>query len=41
VRNLVEAITKELPRMRELIESGKITLRDFEFMKFNGCEIIP
>ena len=41
VRNLVEAITEELPRIRQIIESGKMTLRDFEFMKFNGCEIIP
>jgi len=41
VRNLVEAITEELPRIRRIIESGKMTLRDFEFMKFNGCEIIP
>jgi len=41
VRNLVKAITRELPRIRELVQGGKIGLRDFEFMKYNGCEIIP
>jgi len=41
VRNLVEAIAKELPRIRELIENGRISIKDFEFMKYNGCEIIP
>jgi len=41
VRNLIETISKELLRIRQIIERGELTLRDFEFMKFNGCEIIP
>ena len=41
VRNLINAIVKELPRIRKLIEGGKISLKNFEFMKYNGCEIIP
>jgi radical SAM protein with 4Fe4S-binding SPASM domain len=41
VRNLVGAIAEQLPRIREMIEDGTISLRDFEFTKFNGCEIIP
>ena len=41
VRNLVDAVAKELPRIRKLIENGSISLKDFEFMKYNGCEIIP
>jgi putative peptide-modifying radical SAM enzyme len=41
VRNLVDSIAKEMPRIRKLIENGKISLKDFEFMKYNGCEIIP
>ena len=41
VRNLIHAIAKELPRIRKLIESGKISRKNFEFMKYNGCEIIP
>jgi putative peptide-modifying radical SAM enzyme len=41
VRNLIDAIAKELPRIREFIENGKISLKDFEIMKYNGCEIIP
>ncbi len=41
VKNLIDTIKGEIPRIRRLIESGKISLRDFEFMKYNGCEIIP
>ena len=41
VRNLINAIVKELPRIRKLTESGKISLKNFEFTKYNGCEIIP
>jgi uncharacterized protein len=41
VRGLVNAVTKELPRIKDLIKDGKISLDDFKFMKYNGCEIIP
>jgi putative peptide-modifying radical SAM enzyme len=41
VRNLIDAVAKEVPRIGELIEDGRISLNDFEFMKYNGCEIIP
>lgn len=41
VRNLVEAVAKEIPRIRKLIEKGEISLKDFEYSKYNGCEIIP
>jgi putative peptide-modifying radical SAM enzyme len=41
VRNLIDAVAKELPRMRLLIKNGKIGLKDFDFLKYNGCEIIP
>jgi uncharacterized protein len=41
VRGLVSAVTGELPRMKNLIDAGKVSLSDFEFMKYNGCEIIP
>jgi putative peptide-modifying radical SAM enzyme len=41
VRNLVDAVAKEAPRIRKLMENGRISLKDFEFMKYNGCEIIP
>jgi radical SAM protein with 4Fe4S-binding SPASM domain len=41
VRNLIEATASQMPRIKELIECGKISLADFEFMKYNGCEIIP
>ncbi|MEM3459242.1 MAG: TIGR04084 family radical SAM/SPASM domain-containing protein [Candidatus Bathyarchaeia archaeon] len=41
VKNLVDAITDEMPRIKGLIENGSVSLKDFEFMKYNGCEIIP
>jgi hypothetical protein len=37
----VDAVVREVPRIRKLVESGRISLKDFEFMKYNGCEIIP
>jgi putative peptide-modifying radical SAM enzyme len=41
VRNLVNAIVEELPRIKKLIEEGKIDTKDLGFLKYNGCEIIP
>ncbi len=41
VRGLIEAVNKKLPRINELIMEEKVRLSDFEFMKYNGCEIIP
>jgi uncharacterized protein len=41
VRVLLDAMKGEMPRIKELISSGRIRRSDFEFMKYNGCEIIP
>jgi putative peptide-modifying radical SAM enzyme len=41
VKNLIKAVEDELPRIRKLVEKGNISLEDFEYMKYNGCEIIP
>jgi putative peptide-modifying radical SAM enzyme len=41
VKGLVKAVKTELPRINELINNGKVRLSDFNFMKYNGCEIIP
>jgi len=41
VQNLVETIADEQPRIRKYVEMGKISVKDFEFLKYNGCEIIP
>lgn len=41
VRNLIDSVKAELPRIKELIDEGTINQKDFEFMKYNGCEIIP
>jgi hypothetical protein len=41
VRNLIEAISAEMPKIQRLIREKKVRLEDFKFMKYNGCEIIP
>ncbi len=41
VAELVEAVKTEFPRIQRLISERKISLKDFDFMKYNGCEIIP
>jgi len=41
VKSLVKAVERELPRIRQLIKDGKVSLSDFEYVKYNGCEIIP
>jgi uncharacterized protein len=41
VAELVNAVKAEFPRIQRLIENGKVSLKDFDFIKYNGCEIIP
>lgn len=41
VQNLHDALSGALPRVQELIKTGRICLADFAHEKFNGCEIIP
>jgi uncharacterized protein len=41
VQQLIETVTNEIRRIKQLIEKGKITLQDFDYLKYNGCEIIP
>ncbi|MEM1563913.1 MAG: TIGR04084 family radical SAM/SPASM domain-containing protein [Candidatus Bathyarchaeia archaeon] len=41
VENMIDAIMGELPRIRKLIKVGRIRVRDFNFLKYVGCEIIP
>ncbi len=41
VRQLVKSVEFVLPRIRQLMKDGKISLKDFEYVKYNGCEIIP
>jgi putative peptide-modifying radical SAM enzyme len=41
VKNLTESLKAVLPRVKRLINDGKISLSAFEYMKYNSCEIIP
>ena len=41
VKELVREVKRELPRIKDLIEKGKVNVSDFDFVKYNGCEIIP
>ena len=41
VKNLVESLRLSLPRVKTLINHEKISLSDFDHLKYNSCEIIP
>lgn len=41
VKSLIKSVETKLPQIRQLICEGKIAPRDFEYLKYNGCEIIP
>jgi putative peptide-modifying radical SAM enzyme len=41
VRDLAKAVSEQVPRIWKLIDKGRISLSDFEYMRYNGCEIIP
>ena len=41
VAELVEAVKAEVPRIQRLLKNKKLNLKDFDFIKYNGCEIIP
>jgi putative peptide-modifying radical SAM enzyme len=41
VQNLIDAVSEQMPRITKLVEDRRIRLRDFEYIKYNGCEIIP
>jgi len=41
VKSMVGALYEALPDVRLLIEEGRIKLKDFEYTKYNSCEIIP
>jgi len=41
VKNLIDSLKLGLPKVKKLISEGKISLKDFEHMKYNSCEVIP
>jgi uncharacterized protein len=41
VNNLVGAVSQQMPEIQKLINEGTVSFKDFEFIRFNGCEIIP
>jgi len=41
VRNMISALHDVLSEVRKLIIDGKIGLSDFQYEKYDGCEIIP
>ncbi len=41
VRNLIGTVRERLPAIRRVIGDGKMSIDDFDFVKYNGCEIIP
>ncbi|MGE5556259.1 MAG: TIGR04084 family radical SAM/SPASM domain-containing protein [Methanocella sp.] len=41
VEKLVESVQNQTPRINQLIQSGRLRLGDFDYLKYNGAEIIP
>jgi uncharacterized protein len=41
VKGLIKSVEGQLTRIRKLISNGTISLADFDYTKYNGCEIIP
>jgi putative peptide-modifying radical SAM enzyme len=41
VSQLIKAVESEIPRIQLIIKSGKVKLDDFDYLKYNGAEIIP
>ena len=41
VEQLIETVKSELPRIQQLIKNKQIKLEDFDYLKYNGAEIIP
>ncbi|HEX9261646.1 MAG TPA: radical SAM/SPASM domain-containing protein, partial [Candidatus Bathyarchaeia archaeon] len=41
VRGLIRGVEDQIPRVRQLIDEGIVSQCDFEFLEYNGCEIIP
>ena len=40
-KELIKAVKNEIPRIKVIIDSKKISFQNFEFIRYNGCEIIP
>jgi radical SAM protein with 4Fe4S-binding SPASM domain len=41
VTNLVESVRRQMPRIEKLILEKRVKVADFDYIKYNGCEIIP
>jgi putative peptide-modifying radical SAM enzyme len=41
VKNMVDALREALAEVRRLIDEGRIRPEDFQYPKYNSCEIIP
>ena len=41
VKSLIRSVEGQLPRIRKLVKNGTVSLAEFDYFKYNGCEIIP
>lgn len=41
VKNLIESLKLSIPQVKRLIGEEKIKLSDFDYLKYDSCEIIP
>ncbi|MCW4003180.1 MAG: TIGR04084 family radical SAM/SPASM domain-containing protein [Candidatus Bathyarchaeota archaeon] len=41
VEQLIVAVRAKIPKIQQLIKNGKLNIKNFDYLKYNGCEIIP
>jgi uncharacterized protein len=41
VEQLIETVQEEMPRIQQLLKNKQIKIANFDYLKYNGCEIIP
>lgn len=41
IEHLIGELQKKKPEIQDIIDKGKISINDFEYKKYDGCEIIP
>lgn len=41
IRNMIDALLEVMPEVKLLVDEGRIRPADFEYTKYNSCEIIP
>lgn len=41
VKNMIDKLIEVKPQIEEAIKEGRVSIKDFKYTRYNGCEIIP